>query len=179
MDISETTAPRSDQQNYDDYIAGPRTVTIADVTKGGSEQPVEIHLEEFPGRPYKPNKTMRRMLMAAWGKDTAVYAGRRMTLYGDPDVMFGGVRTGGIKISHLSHLAEPVERAVTVKRGKKEPHVIEPLLDVAPALPEPTADEVAACTDQNELRDMWSRSGTVLRDLIEQRVAELKATDPT
>ncbi len=96
MDISKTTAPRSDQQNFDDYgSGGPKTVTITEVVEGNAEQPVQIHLLEFPGRPYKPSKSMRRVLEFAWGKDTDPYAGRRMTLFGDPEVKFGGVALGG------------------------------------------------------------------------------------
>src|SRR5690606_13981623 len=84
MDITETTAPKSDQQNYEDYIGGPKTVTISEVKRGSAEQPVEIHLVEFPGRPFKPSKTVRRIIVKAWGPETDVYAGRQMTLYGDP-----------------------------------------------------------------------------------------------
>lgn len=127
MDVSETTAPRSDQQNYDDYIAGPKTVTVAEVRKGSAEQPVEIHLVEFPGRPYKPAKSMRRVLVQAWGSDSSVYAGRRMTLYGDPTVKFGGSEVGGIRISHLSHIPKPLTINLTVTRGKRSPFTVEPL----------------------------------------------------
>ena len=30
-DIAKLIEPKSDQQNYDDYITGPKTVTISDV----------------------------------------------------------------------------------------------------------------------------------------------------
>src|ERR1700712_625283 len=98
MNIAETTAPKSDQQNYDDYIGGPKTVTVSEVKAGSAEQPVEIHLTEFPGRPFKPSKSMRRVLVACWGADSSVYAGRKMTLFGDPEVKFGGQTVGGIRI---------------------------------------------------------------------------------
>lgn len=127
MDVSETTAPRSDQQNFDDYLAGPKTVTVTEVKKGSAEQPVEIHLAEFPGRPYKPAKSMRRVLVAAWGSDSSVYAGRQITLYGDPDVRFGGAAVGGIRISHLSHIPGPLTVALTVTRGKRAPFTVQPL----------------------------------------------------
>lgn len=132
MDIAQTTAPRSDQQNYDDYVTGPKTLTVADVKAGTAEQPVEIHVLEFPGRPYKPSKSMRRVLVAAWGSDSSAYIGRRMTLVGDPTVRFGGTVTGGIKISHLSGIDKSVSINLTVTRGKRAPHKIEPLPDVAP-----------------------------------------------
>lgn len=132
MDITKSTEPKSDQQNYDDYIAGPKTVTISEVKKGSAEQPVDVHLVEFPGRPFKPSKSMRRVLLTAWGPEASVYAGRRMTLYGDPTVRFGGQEVGGIRISHLSHIPERMEVHLTITRGKRAPFIVEPL---------PTPDE--------------------------------------
>lgn len=132
MDIAETTAPRSDQQNYDDYVAGSKIVTVTEVKAGTAEQPVEIHLAEYPGRPYKPSKSMRRVLVAAWGSDSAPWPGRKLELYGDPTVRFGGTATGGIKISRLSHIDKTVSVNLTVTRGKRAPHKVEPLPDVAP-----------------------------------------------
>lgn len=127
MDIADTVEPKSDQQNYDDYIAGPRTVTVDHVKIVGGEQPVELHLVEYPGRPYKPGKSMRRVLIQCWGKDSTVYVGRRLSLYGDPDVKFGGQKVGGIRIGALSHLPKPVEVHLTVTRGKRAPFVVKPL----------------------------------------------------
>ena len=132
MDISETIQPRSDQQNYDDYIAGPKTVTVSEVRKGNAEQPVEIHLVEFPGRPFKPSKTVRRVLVAAWGSDASQYAGRRMTLYGDPTVKWAGSPVGGIRVSHLSHIEKPLTLALTETRGKRAKTTINPLPVEAP-----------------------------------------------
>lgn len=139
LDITETTAPRSDQQNFDDYATGSKTVTISEVRRGTAEQPVELHLVEFPGRPFKPSKTVRRILVAAWGPDASTYAGRRMTLFGDPAVKFGGVVVGGIRVSHLSHIDKTLELHLTATRGKRSPHVIEPL----PDLPEPINEQAA------------------------------------
>ena len=38
VDLGDTIAPNSDQLNADDLMAGPRTYTVADVSKGGDEQ---------------------------------------------------------------------------------------------------------------------------------------------
>lgn len=92
----------------------------------GSEQPVEIHLREYPGRPFKPGKSMRRVLVAIWGPDSAAYVGRTLTLYGDPGVKFGGQVVGGIRISHMSHMDKPVEVSLTVTRGKRAPFKVTP-----------------------------------------------------
>ena len=43
----------------------------------------------------------------------------------------------------------------------------------APAPPEPTAEQVAACTDVDALKAMWKRSGKERRAEIEARVADL------
>ena len=135
MDITDTLAPRSDQQNYEDYLTGPKTVTVSEVRVPGGEQPVEIHLVEFPGRPFKPAKTVRRQIVAAWGPNAAEYVGRRMTLYGDPKVRFGGQEVGGIRVSHMSHIDKPVTVSLTTTRGKRAPFTVQPLPD-APRTPD-------------------------------------------
>ena len=169
MDLSKTTEPRSDQQNYDDVASAPRTVTVTEVRGGTAEQPVEIHLEEFPGRPYKPSKSMRRVLVAAWGSDGSQYAGRRLTIYGDPDVKFGGERTGGIKISALSHIDKPLALPLTVTRGKRAVHKVQPLKESGP-----TPTDIAACDDIDTLRDWW-QAHPERRPQIEARRSELTA----
>ena len=157
MDLTDTIAPRSDQLNAEDLLSGPRTVTITDVHQGAStEQPVDIVTAEFgTGRPWKPSKTVRRILVAAWGPEASTYVGRRATIYRDPDVKFGGMAVGGIRVSHLSHIDRPLTVALTVTRGKRAPFVVKPLAEPAPApaaAPTPTPDDIAACEDQDLLR---------------------------
>jgi hypothetical protein len=119
MDLTDTIVPRSDQLNAEDLLSGPRTVTITEVRRGTAEQPVDVHLAEFPGRPFKPSKTVRRIFVSAWGPDASTYAGRRLTIYRDPDVKFGGLATGGIRVSHLSH-TEPERTAEDILDGDTE-----------------------------------------------------------
>lgn len=180
MDITSTTEPKSDQQNYDDYIAGPKTVTISEVKKGSAEQPVELHLAEFPGRPYKPGKSMRRVLVACWGSEASEYVGRRMTLYGDPTVRFGGQAVGGIRIRALSHLTEPKSIALTVTRGKREPFVVQPL-NADPAV---FVASLSAADTLEQLESAWNAAraaGVANRsDVIaakDKRKAELKVAE--
>lgn len=151
MDISETTAPRSDQQNYDDFIGGPKTVAISEVKRGSKEQPVEVHLVEYPGRPFKPSKSMRRVMVAAWGGEASTYVGRSLRLYGDPTVRFGGQEVGGIKISHMSHLNAPVVLQLTVSRSKREEYTVLPLVTVDAA-----AGWLRAATTLAELQKAWT-----------------------
>ena len=131
MDLTDSIAPRSDQMNAEDLLTGPRTFTVTEVRKGSSaEQPVSIYLAEFPSdRPFKPSKTVRRILVSAWGKETDVYAGRRLTLYRDPDVTFGKDKVGGIRVSHMSHIDKRITLALTTTRGKRAPFIVEPLPD--------------------------------------------------
>jgi hypothetical protein len=145
--MTDTIEPKSDQANSDDFMSGPRTFTVSEVRRGGSaEQPIEIVLAEFPsGRPWRPSKSMRRVLVMAWGIDAANYAGRRLTLYRDPSVRFAGQAVGGIRVSHLSHIEKPLTIALTETRGKRAPYRVEPLPDDAPTSPavsEATLDEL-------------------------------------
>lgn len=171
MDISSTTEAKSDQQNADDYMAGPKTVTVDRVTKGGSDQPVEIHLVEFPGKPFKPSKTCRRVLVACWGADASQYAGRRMELYRDPEVKWAGEPVGGIRISKLSHIDKAVSIALTVTRGQRKAHKIQPLAESAPTQAELN---VAECDSIPDLREAWKYAGPAQKKRIEARVKELE-----
>jgi len=128
VDLTDTIVPKSDQLNADDLLSGPRTFTVTEVRLTGSEdQPVDVHLAEFPGRPFKPSKTVRRVLILAWGKEGDAYVGRRMTLYREETVKFGGQAVGGIRVSHLSHISKPLKFALTETRGKKATHEVRPL----------------------------------------------------
>lgn len=171
-----TAEPRSDQWNADDFIGGPRTFTIAGVKPGSAEQKYDIELVEGQGRAWRPPLTVLRLLLAAWGDDATAWQGRRVTLYRDEKVRFGPESVGGIRVSHMSDLpgGKPLTVRLTTSRGKKSPVTVEPLPD---APPEPTAEQIAASTDQNELRDFWERSGPERREQIKARVAELKAAE--
>lgn len=133
MNLTETIVPKSDQINADDLIAGPITVTISDVVAGSAEQPVDVRLVERPGRAYRPSKSMRRVLVEAWGADASVYTGRRLTLYRNPDIRFGGTAVGGVEISELSDISKPITIMLTATRGKKKPFTVKPLVNAAPA----------------------------------------------
>ena len=127
MDLTESIAPKSDQLNADDLMAGPVTVTIAEVAKGTPEQPVDVRLVEFPGRAYRPSKSMRRVMVSAWGAEASTYAGHRITLFRNPEITFGRDKVGGIEISHLSHIDKPLTVALTATRGKRKNFTVAPL----------------------------------------------------
>ena len=178
MDLSKTIIAKSDQLNADDLLTGPRTFTVVEVRPGSEEQPVSIVLAEWPSnRPFKPSKTVQRILAYCWGAETDDWPkDARMTLYRDEKVKWAGEEVGGIRVSHLSHIKGPQKVALQESKHKKTLHTIQPLVEqAAPAPPpEPTAEEVAACTDVGELKAMWKRSGKERRAQIEARVADLE-----
>lgn len=172
MDLTASLAPRSDQINADDLVAGPQTFTIREVVQGKAEQPYDFLLVETD-RAFRPAVTMRRLIAAAWGTDGDQYVGRRLTVYRDPSIRFGKDVVGGVRISHMSHIGKRVEVKVQVTRGKRETFAVDPLPDAPAAPAEPTAEEVAACADVDQLKAMWKRSSPERRQQIEQRVADL------
>ena len=129
MDMSQTIIPKSDQLNADDLISGPITVKVTRVSgnEGTAEQPVNIYFDGDNGKPFRPCKTMRRVLVECWGADGSKYAGRSMTLFRDPKVKWGGIEVGGIRISHVSHIDAKKTMALTVTRSQRRPYVVEPL----------------------------------------------------
>ena len=173
MDITDTLAPKSDQLDAVDLShSGPRTFTITDVSKGAPDQPVNIHLAEFP-RVWRPGKSMRRVLAAAWGTNAQQWVGRRATLYCDPTVKFGGEAVGGIRVSHLSHIDKPTKVPLIVTRGKSAIFTVQPLAD-APAA-SASALDIDTCTDQEALREAYHRTADEpTRARILARKAELE-----
>lgn len=169
MDLSQSIEPNSQQVNAEDLIASPRTVTITGVEAGTGEQPVFVHLQEFPGRTYRPSKSMRRLMVSAWGPEASAYTGRRLTLVRNPDIRFGKDVVGGIEISSMSHIDKPLTIALTVSRGKRRNFTVKPLATEAPAAPATSAlpvevaeDWVASFNDASDLpalQALWLEAG--------------------
>lgn len=173
-DISATLVSKSDQLDNVDLMGGPRTFTIAGVTVNeGAEQPLSIHLVEY-GRPWKPGVTMRRLLAELWGVESDSWVGRQVRLYRDDAVTFGKTKPGGTRISHATHIDKPTTVTLPTSQGKFGEFKVQPLIESAPTTkPEPTAEQVAACTDPDILRGWWKSSGPERRAQIEARVAEI------
>ena len=130
FNLRDTIIPKSDQLNYDDVATAPITVKIVGLAAGTPEQPVCVKIEgDRVYQPYKPCKSMRRVMIAAWGDKGKDWIGKRMTLYGDHGVKFGGVEMGGIRISHVSGISEPLMVKLTASRGKRADCRIMPLAD--------------------------------------------------
>jgi len=121
----ETIQSKSDQLNAVDLIS-PITVTVSQVTRVNDlSQPMVINYQGDNGKPYKPSLTMRRVILSIWGEDDTQWIGRGMVLYNEPTVMWAGKPSGGVQISHLSHMQNNVAKLMLpITRGKKKEFVI-------------------------------------------------------
>lgn len=183
-DLRPTIVPKSDQLNAEQLLSGPLTIRVTEVRVSDSaEQPVVVHYEGDEGRPYKPCKTTRKLLVHAWGENGRAWAGRWMTLYNDPTIRFGGSEVGGIRISHLSHIERGLRVSLTSTKGKKALHEVHPLqIEEAPTLAQVLAAIEAAATgaDMKAARAMAERlqSADDIKqavDAYKERAAALKA----
>jgi hypothetical protein len=139
-DVTKAIEPKSDQMNAEDFMPpgpdGARTFTITRVSvRDSPEQPISVWLAEFPeARPWKPAKTMAKLMRLAWTAESDNWVGNRITLYCDPDVMFGRDKLGGIRISHMSGIGRrPLVANLATTRGKRAPWTVQPIADDAPA----------------------------------------------
>jgi hypothetical protein len=164
MDISSTVVAKSAQLNSDDLLGGPITIQITAVkaNEGAPDQPVAVHYSGDDGKPFLPCKTVRRAMISCWGPDAAKYVGRRMTLYRDPEVAFGGMKVGGIRVSHMSDIEKEAVLMLTTTRAKKAPVRIKPLQipqqSAPPAEPDNAMQlaETAARAGTEAFRAWWS-----------------------
>lgn len=134
MCLRDTIIPKSDQLNYDDVMDKPLVVRVTGLAAGNQEQPVIVHVAAMAGaalRDYKPCKSMRRVLIACWGDRGKDWIGKAMTLVGDPSVVFGGVRVGGIRIAAVSGIDAPRKIMLTTTRSKRAEYVVEAMGDEA------------------------------------------------
>lgn len=129
IDMSNFIASVADQLTADDLMDNPRTITITKVTASpdAKEQPVNIAFEGDGGKPFRPCKTVRRIMVGVWGKHAKNYIGRSMVLYRDPEVTYGGIQVGGIRVSHMSHIDKEKTVSLQVTRGRKRPYTVYPL----------------------------------------------------
>jgi hypothetical protein len=132
IDIRKTVAPKSDQLNADDLMGDQKlTIKITKVTgNDDAAQPVSIHFEGDNKKPYKPCKSMRRVMIEIWGDDTRNYIGKSLMLYRDPEVTFGGMKVGGIRISNMSDMKgnKSVTLALTQSKTNRKPYTVSPII---------------------------------------------------
>lgn len=128
-DLRSTIIPKSDQLNAEQLLGGPITVTVTKVAVGGGEeQPVTVHYDGENGRPFKPCKTVRKVLIHAWGPNGNAWVGRSMTLFNDHSVKWAGEDVGGIRVSHLTDIPSDIKVSLTTTRGKKAKYEVKRLV---------------------------------------------------
>lgn len=116
IDFTDTIIAKSDQLNAGDVV-GEMTITITGGTKKEGDQPVHIRYEGDNGKPWKPCKSMRRLLAQAWGSKVDI-SGRKITLICDPTVTWGGQEVGGIRVKALSHIKKPMSIPLRISKTK-------------------------------------------------------------
>ena len=167
-DITATLAPKSDQLDAIDLMGKPPqvfTVTKVDVKADpNAEQPVSIHLAEFP-RVWRPNVSMRRVLGYCWSTKSSTWVGRQVELYCEDGVKFGNDVTGGTRISRLSHIDGPKKVPLLLSKGRSGSWKVDPL-------PQQTPEQQTA-----SLRAEWKTADPERRKVIEAEVAKLSAAD--
>lgn len=126
IDITKAMQAKSDQLNAEDLIAGPRTIRVANVSERDGK--VRVGFDGDEGRPWILSKTAVRALAACWGTDAAKWVGLHATVFCDPEVVYGGVKVGGIRVSRVEGITAPRALMLTVTRGKKREHLIQPLV---------------------------------------------------
>jgi hypothetical protein len=127
VDLRASVVPKSDQLNYEDVQSTVITAVVTAVTSGSKEQPVNVHLAGYDGRPYKPSKTMRRLIIAGWGDRADDWIGKTICIKGDPSIRFGGVAIGGIRVVALSDIDSPFSLMLATSRGKRSEYRIDKL----------------------------------------------------
>ena len=157
MDMTASIAAKSDQLDAVDLLSGPQTFTIERVSEHNAEQPFNFHLAGFP-RVWRPGKSMRRVIVAAWGGKVANYVGKSLTLYCDPSVEFGGAAVGGTRISHMTGIDKPLKVPLLIKKGRSAVFTVQPLKEAAPAPARDWLAEAGNLSDVAALRALWSEA---------------------
>jgi hypothetical protein len=178
MNMLQTIVPKSDQLNADDLIGQSLTIKVSEVRfKAGDDQPVSIHFDGDNGKPYKPCKSMRRVLVQAWGADANKYVGRSMSLVRDPKVQWGGQAVGGIRITHLSDIESTLTMALTATRGSRKPYTVNVLAVTTTdaASQAPSVEEYEACKDAAAFSALEKRRADSWKQVPAAQKTALKA----
>jgi hypothetical protein len=130
--LRKALAPKSNQLNADDLISGAMTIKVERVVIDIGDQPISIFYEGSK-RPYKPCKTMGRVIREAWGGPQK-WIGRSMTIFRDATVTWAGAEVGGIRISHMSDIKERLVLSLTLNQKTKRPYIVLPLSETKPVL---------------------------------------------
>lgn len=199
-DMSEVIIAKSDQINAVDLTGAPRTIKIRAVNvQAGTEQPVTIQIEGDK-KYFRPCKSMSRVLVRAWGPDSAKYVGKSLRIYNDPDVLWAGMKVGGIRISHMSDIDGEFTMALAENKKNRKPFTVKPMPqqrqpaqqqttafkpEIAQQEEEPAADDprltklyeiknaIFAAPDIDALNAIVEREGSHVEAMTEAQQSEL------
>jgi hypothetical protein len=177
-DMSSTIVAKSDQINAADLVGTTRTITIREVRITNDDQPVSVYFEG-DSKAFRPCKGVRRLMVRVWGLDANKYVGQSMTLFQDPTVTWAGKPEGGIRVSHMTGLSEPITEAMRTSRNATKPYVIKPL-DMGGGSA-PKADRARAWTDDFKGQIVNAADLPALENFLASKAAkldELKAKRP-
>jgi len=183
IDMLSTIIPKSDQLNADDLIGGVlKVIRITGVSRCKEpEQPIAISFEGDNGKPYKPGKSMRRVLVNVWGPDGQAYIGRSMELYRDDAVKFGGLEVGGIRISRMSDIDKPITMALTATKASRKPFTVRPLIqEKAGTKKAPSPKEIADTLAERFAlaENIDAHNALMLDDMLGKQLAWLQLKQP-
>ena len=144
---------KSDQLNSIDLIGGPITVMITGVKVNlSSDQAVSISYSGDDGKPWKPSKTMLRVLIIKWGDDESKFVGKHITLFREPTITWGGKEVGGVEVSHMSDMQNDDRFLLGTGRNKTRQFKIEHLTVKTPEeIAEDRLNKASAWVSQSKL----------------------------
>lgn len=175
--LRDTIIPKSDQLNADQLLTGPITIKITGVVRNTSaDQPLTINYDGEAGRPYKPCKTMRRVLIKLWGDDGSQWIGRGITLFNDPEVKWAGAKVGGVRISHMTDIeGDTVQMSITETRGKKSPFTVRRLkMEVDGIESHKARLQIAAGNGTEAFKDAWKTTPAAMQKQLTDFKESLK-----
>lgn len=183
IDLTPHTQAESDTIVAADLATGPKTILITNVIVISKDKKgIEIHYEGMDGKPYRPCKSMLRVLCELWEtKNGEDFIGRGITLYREPNCLFKGEVTPGIRICAMSHIPKAVTVLVPEKRGKANKYEIAPLTPWPPVAAAPedrlsaTLKNIAKASEEG-LTDAEGKLGDAERDgrLTSDQVKQIK-----
>lgn len=122
-DVSFALEANSSQLNAMDIVGAEPIIKIKQVDVKQGDQPVSIYYEGDNGRPWKPCKSMLRIIAAAWGRDSSAWPGQHVQLFFEPKVRYAGKEVGGIRIKAMTGIAEKgANFVVTINSKQREPY---------------------------------------------------------
>ena len=195
IDMSQTIQAKSDQLNADDLHGVTINAKITNVSRVDGDQPIAINYEGDNNKPYKPCKSMRRIMVQAWGADGSKYVGQTMTLYRDENVKWAGQAVGGIRISHMTGINKKMVVVLAESQKNRKPYTVLPLIveesaeDKIKAAAKRVIAEIKKADSEEHLKDVLNLPDMTLvengsdkaykhvKDLYNSRMEQLAPTD--